>query len=213
MSVSGNATGVRFGVATSTNRPATPFDGQVISETDTDRLVVYNGSAWGSYGGLQLVKTQTIGSGVSSVEVADAFSATYQNYLIKVTGTVASTATYINLKLGASAASYYNAVLYSAYDTDGANFNRNNNGTSFLYIGRAADSTNPTGFDVEIKQPFEAVFTQINNKASGVGTASSINIVGGGYHGVASSYSAFTISPATGTLTGGTIRVYGYLNS
>lgn len=169
--------------------------------------------SFAAVGGLRLIKTQTIGSAVSSVEVTDAFSATYQNYLIKVTGTIASAATYINLKLGASAASYYNAVLYNAYDTDGANFNRNNNGTSFLYIGRAADSTNPTGFDVEIKQPFEAVYTQINNKASGVGTATSINIVGGGYHGVATSYSAFTISPATGTLTGGSIRVYGFQNS
>lgn len=33
-------------VCTSTTRPATPFEGQQIYETDTDRLLTYNGSAW-----------------------------------------------------------------------------------------------------------------------------------------------------------------------
>lgn len=34
------------GVCTSTTRPASPFEGQVIYETDTDMVAVYNGSAW-----------------------------------------------------------------------------------------------------------------------------------------------------------------------
>lgn len=34
------------GVCTSTTRPASPYDGQVIYETDTDRVASYNGSAW-----------------------------------------------------------------------------------------------------------------------------------------------------------------------
>lgn len=34
------------GVCTSTTRPASPFEGQVIYETDTDKVLVYNGSAW-----------------------------------------------------------------------------------------------------------------------------------------------------------------------
>lgn len=46
MSVSGSNQGVRFGVATSTNRPSTPFDGQVIYETDTDRIMAYDGTNW-----------------------------------------------------------------------------------------------------------------------------------------------------------------------
>ena len=46
MTISATSQGLRMGVATSTSRPAVPFDGQVISETDTDSLKVYNGSAW-----------------------------------------------------------------------------------------------------------------------------------------------------------------------
>ena len=34
------------GVCTSSTRPASPYDGQVIYETDTDKTLVWNGSAW-----------------------------------------------------------------------------------------------------------------------------------------------------------------------
>jgi hypothetical protein len=34
------------GVCTSTTRPATPFEGQAIYETDTDKVLIWNGTAW-----------------------------------------------------------------------------------------------------------------------------------------------------------------------
>lgn len=34
------------GVCTSTTRPANPFEGQMIYETDTDMVAIWNGSAW-----------------------------------------------------------------------------------------------------------------------------------------------------------------------
>ena len=34
------------GVCTSTTRPASPYEGQMIYETDTDILAIWNGSAW-----------------------------------------------------------------------------------------------------------------------------------------------------------------------
>jgi len=46
MSVSSANRGLRPGVCTSTTRPANPFEGQVIYETDTDKTLVYNGSSW-----------------------------------------------------------------------------------------------------------------------------------------------------------------------
>ena len=45
-SVLGAQSLVRPGVCTSTTRPASPFEGQVIYATDTDLLLAYNGSAW-----------------------------------------------------------------------------------------------------------------------------------------------------------------------
>jgi hypothetical protein len=46
MAISNNSTGLRPGVCTSTTRPTAPYDGQAIYETDTDRLNIYDGSAW-----------------------------------------------------------------------------------------------------------------------------------------------------------------------
>ena len=34
------------GVCTSSTRPASPYEGQMIYETDTDKVLVWNGSAW-----------------------------------------------------------------------------------------------------------------------------------------------------------------------
>jgi hypothetical protein len=46
MAISNNSTGLRPGVCTSTTRPTTPYEGQMIYETDTDMLGVWNGSSW-----------------------------------------------------------------------------------------------------------------------------------------------------------------------
>ena len=45
-SVVGAQSIVKPGVCTSSTRPASPYDGQMIYETDTDKVLVYNGSAW-----------------------------------------------------------------------------------------------------------------------------------------------------------------------
>lgn len=45
-SVVGASSILRPGVCTSTSRPASPFEGQTIYETDTDTMRVWNGSAW-----------------------------------------------------------------------------------------------------------------------------------------------------------------------
>ena len=206
MSVSGNATGVRFGVATSTNRPATPFDGQVISETDTDRLVVFNGSAWGSYGGLQLIKTQTIGSGVSSVSVTDAFSATYDNYKITISGGVGSTNTDFDFILTGSTTGYYYGVVYNSYNASTTSLGATN-AAAWRYTG--AITTGGLFFDMDILGPNLAKWTSYHSYL----TRSDIQGFNSGNHQVATAYTGFTITAFTGNITGGTIRVYGYLNS
>lgn len=46
MTTSNLSNGLRSGVCTSSTRPTAPYEGQVIYETDTDRLLVWNNSAW-----------------------------------------------------------------------------------------------------------------------------------------------------------------------
>ena len=42
----GSSSQIKPGVCTSTTRPASPYQGQVIFETDTNKTLVWNGSAW-----------------------------------------------------------------------------------------------------------------------------------------------------------------------
>lgn len=65
MTISATTQGLRMGVATSSSRPTVPFDGQVISETDTDSLKVYNGTAWIGVGYPIAVFNETQASGTN----------------------------------------------------------------------------------------------------------------------------------------------------
>lgn len=162
--------------------------------------------------GLWLVKTQTIGTTQSSVVVSSAFSADYDNYLITLSGGVASTSTYISMVLGATTTGYYFGANGVRWDTGAATSVFGSNQASFTnaFYGNA-DTLN--GY-VNVQNPFNTKRTMMLqqlmlNVTTGVGP-----LFGGGYLNNDTSYTAFTLATVTGgaTLTGGTIRVYGYRN-
>ena len=205
---------IKSGVVTSTTRPASPYDGQVIYETDTDRVAVYDSSAWvyktnAGAPALTLIKTQTIGSGVSSVTVNDVFSSTYNNYHISVSGGVTSTATGMRMTLGSTTTGYYSSGLYVAYNSSSVvGFNTSNG--SFYPFGYAG--TNVITGATYLQNPFaskETVFHSLIAETNTVG----LTVLRNGFLNNTTSYTAFTIAPDSGTFTGGTIRVYGYANS
>ena len=156
--------------------------------------------------GFTLIKTQTIGTGVSSVNVTAAFSTTYDNYKIIVSGGVASVNDYMTLKLGATTTGYY-------YGHNGRGYNNTDQSTgasnqaSWLRI--SAGSTNLLSANFELQNPFNAKYTFLNyffNDTKITGEAGA----GGGLLANTTSYTDFTIAPASGTYTGGSISVYGY---
>ena len=201
------------GVCTSSTRPASPFEGQVIYETDTDRAMVWNNSAWvvlstgrANSGGLDLIKTQTIGSAVSSVEVTDAFSSTYDNYLILVSGGVGSTNINLRLTLGSTATGYSYAGFYAQYSSAGV-VATNTNTATFFDAGYA--TSNAISSRIELESPNLAKRTIIRAQATG-STTTWYRFDYAGFLDNATQYTAFTLTCSTGTITGGTISVYGY---
>ena len=161
--------------------------------------------------GLFLIKTQTISSSppVSSVAVTGAFSADYDAYKITITGGAGSANALLALQLGATTTGYYAGYNRVTYSSGLANLAADNNAANFSRAGYA--TTNTINANFEVHQPFATKNTfffapfvaQFDTQIAGAGA---------GFLNNSTSYTGFTIILASGTLTGGTIRVYGYRN-
>jgi len=185
-------------------------EGQFAYLEDSNALQFYDSAAWQAVGGasgLTLISTTTVGTTVSSVTVSNVFSATYDNYKVIYSGGVASTGVDLQLTLGATTTGYFFSLGYIPWGATSVSAITNNNGASFGYAGGASTKFAFSNFD--IFRPFASDETVIT-----VSNANDSNAAfGGGYLNNSTSYTAFTLTPSSGTLTGGTIRVYGYQNS
>lgn len=189
-------------------RLAVGTNGQVLTADST----AATGLAWASpAGGLTLIKTQTIGTGVTSVEVTGAFSSTYDNYLITVSGGAASTTGGLNLKLNSTATGYYSFEIYGSYSSNTVNGYAQSNSTSMADAG--GYTTNNIHAHLTLFSPNLAKRTNILSNFVNTATDSYVGWKNG-YVNDNTQYTAFTLLTNGGaTLTGGTIRVYGYQNS
>ena len=182
-------------------------EGQYAYLEDTNTTQFYDGAAWQPVGvapGLVLVKTQTIGSSVGTVTVSDCFSATYEAYKIVISGGVGSDANNsFSMKLGGSNTGYYYNMLYTQYNNT-LQADSGSNATAWYNFGSI--DTTALSMVVELNNPFLAKNTTFSTAVTRTGVAGASQ----GLHTVATSYTGFNLTPDIGTLTGGTIRVYGY---
>jgi hypothetical protein len=201
----------------STTRAAaltSPIEGMVTYLEDTSSYESYDGAAWtnlvGASGALTLVKTQTIGTAVSSVTVSDAFSATYDNYLITVSDGVGSVnGTTTALTLGSTTSGYYLSGPFLGMTSSSVGGFNINNGSN--WTGTYPSTTGHSGH-INLQSPFLSSRTVMTSMVIGP-NAGSFFAMFGGFVDNTTSYTAFTLTCASGTITGGKIRVYGYQNS
>ena len=159
--------------------------------------------------GLVLVSTATIGSGVTSVVVNNCFSSTYDNYKIILSGGVASTNAYIYFSYNGITSGYYSSspyILWSGTTLTGQV--RSNQANSYAGAG----SVNGLNMNLDVYNPFNTQAKSGTFLYVGMGTDNG-SYWGGFYNATTTSQTGFTLTTSTGTLTGGTIRVYGYRNS
>lgn len=181
---------------------ATPPDfsaGSVLTAAQLDQI------------GLWRISTTTVGTAVSSVTVSNCFSADFDNYRVVYMGGSASASGNLAFQFGPSSVSGYNAnyyqiVHYSFYNgTSSNNVAGSSNAATWPYIGyHDSDSVR---FSADIFNPNLAEWASIAN-APYLAPAS-----GGFCVGVQQNngqYTGFTLTPGSGTFTGGTITVYGY---
>jgi hypothetical protein len=162
-----------------------------------------------STGALVLVKSQTIGSAVSSVTVTNAFSSAYDAYKIVIgNGGSGSTNITLQMQLDSNTANYYSAVALVAFSGGGVSGSGNNNIGYFNRVGSA--STSSIYMDIDLINPFVSTHTTFQGHFT-FSTVDAGHV--GGLHTSTSSFTGFTINCSAGTLTGGKIYVYGYKNS
>jgi hypothetical protein len=160
--------------------------------------------------GLWLVKTQTITTTAplpTAVTVSDVFSSTYANYRIVYNGITTSGTNSLNLTLNGSTGSTYN---------DGGSYIAV--GAAAVVVESAASRANIRVGIVEASQTLSGWFDIFGPNISGRTWVNGGSMTAGYFNwrqGVdtnSASHVSFTLTAAAGTLSGGTIRVYGYRN-
>lgn len=212
MTISATTQGIRPGVATSSTRPAVPFDGQVISETDTDTLQVYKGSAWAPVSGLQLISRTTSGPS-ATIAYDNVFSSTYSSYMVVLESVSGSSTAYVYLKFRYAGPTTQSATYYyagnglntsgAAANLYGANFNQVELSTCSSEISRSTIMFYGVGNTSE--KPY---FTSQSFTNNGDRSGRAI----GGIQDTARTYTGFELSLSTGNITA-TTAIYGLAKS
>jgi hypothetical protein len=202
--MAGQTTNYLFDYPTSTDYVK---DGATAIETLADDVDATLFTALGgAYPGLRLIKKQTIGSGVGSVVVNSAFSATYENYKIVVSDYDASgTDDLLFVSVNGTTGSNYTSTRTAVSNSTGALTSGASPSSGGVVMGLTSSSNSSMIFDVIT--PFLTTKTYFLNASS---TGSAFNLNSQGFTLTNDSSTAFTITPGGGTLTGGTIYVYGY---
>jgi hypothetical protein len=161
--------------------------------------------------GMVLLNTTSF-SGVSSQSINDVFSATYNYYRIILVALGSTTTQSVNLRLRVSGADNSStnyrreSLVVSSTSVSSARYTGE---TSWLAAAGAVSSTEENFNILEIANPFQTAYTTAM-KINSYDTSGNIELNPQAYGiNVTTSYTGFTLIPASGTMTG-SVSVYGF---
>jgi hypothetical protein len=195
-------------------------EGQFAYLEDSNTTQYYDGAAWKSVGVAPALVYLggTTGSASASINVDSVFSATYDNYLVQVSGFTASVEDFWAIRLRASgstitASNYTQAGQLNASNSDTIFARRATNGTYWYGDLVTTLSTNPQLINFWITNPFAATATRGHAQSAGCTNADfRLGNYAFNYNATTSADGIALVPYTSGTLTG-TIRVYGIVNS
>lgn len=220
-------------LCTSSTLPSPLYEGLVVYETDTNRIRIYDGTQWvtmletGQPPGLQKINdvtatfvggtagtvsdgVVTFGTNNTGVTVT-CFSAQFDNYKIIAHGGTGSASSNGNMYLGsvAPANGYYQGRAVVAYATAAQTLLSDNNAAAWSNLF----NLHIYGLygNIDLFSPFLAQRAAFSATRGGMST-DNFGGWGGGMHNSTTSFTSFTITWPSASLTGGTLRVYGYRN-
>ena len=155
-------------------------------------------------GGLVYVTSQTVGSAVSIVTVSNCFSSTYDNYRVIYSGGTGSVNTGLGVRVGGVTTNYSHVLFWSSFSATANVDSANNTASQANYMGSM--TTNGVFMALDVIGPNLAAYTGF---FPGMYTANDFGVAIG-RHNIATAYTSLSIVPLSGTITGGTITVYGY---
>lgn len=224
MTVSNLSTGMRPGVCLSTSRPTVPYVGQTIFETDTNKLLVWNGTVWvipnspaQNPAGLEFVSTTTFTTGTSVSLPTGTFTTSYTNYLLKVeiTATAAVSATLFYLRFRTSGtdkstpSSYRTVMRQDRYAGDTTLVV--SDGGAQAFIGYGYQGVADFAGELTVTAPMLARYTHAHYLGGGLG-----NLGGGAMNNTqivwpsTDLFDSLTIYNTDSKNMTGSISVYGY---
>ena len=160
--------------------------------------------------GLWLVKTQAVGTAVSSVTVTGAFSADHDNYLIQYVGGTLSAASDMSFYFGTAppANGYSMSQNFVRYDTGVNGVSTVNNQPQWTFVG--GGDTNGCFISMTVFNPNTTRYKYMTFQGL---SATVFTVQGTGVFTGTTAQTGFTFDPPGAvTMTGGTIRVYGFRN-
>ena len=172
--------------------------GEILTASDTNTYLANSG--------LVYVSSTTVGTGVSTVAVSNCFSATYNSYKVVWNGGNLSSTNLLSCYMGAATGTAYYGARSATSTAGAAALVGDNNTGSWIYA--AAGNTDFSTFSVEFHNPFLAKATLIDSLYMESSGALGRYV---GYLLNTTSYTGFTLDPnGAGTMSGGTVTVYGY---
>jgi hypothetical protein len=170
--------------------------GEVLTASDTNTYLANSG--------LVYISSTTVGTAVSSVTVSSVFSSTYDSYRVLYTGGVKSTDGAIGMTLSGVTTGYYESFVYGNYaGTTVTNYGVSA-GASWTDVGGGYSGA--ALVDMTLYGPNLSLATNgfgVVRYSTYWGTATMLNTN-------TTQSTGFTISCGAGTMTGGTIAVYGF---
>jgi hypothetical protein len=235
-SVIGASSVIRPGVCTSTTRPSSPYDGQVIYETDTDRVLVFNGTSWvfsatgaaNPVGSVTDIPTSVTANGAgssatigangtvtfalcTSLNINGCFSSTYTNYVLVLNKNSASGTAEIRFRYRAAGTDNSTASSYTNQigRTNSTTVSAQRDVLDYGHLGVSGGARQFT--TAYIYNPFVSGETFMKGLHTN-GTSTSLwDESQSTHHNQTASYDGITLYLSTGTF-GGTVNIYGLVS-
>jgi hypothetical protein len=152
----------------------------------------------------------TVGSAVSSVVVSGAFSSTYENYLITYSGGAGSnTGAGIYIRFNNSTGSTYNHYgNYGVYGSATLTATQSASTSAGVLVALNHTVAKSLNCEVVVRNPFDTSVTTCSARTAGAVYTMQTQ----GYDSNSASQTGFLLAVDSATMTGGTIRIYGYNN-